>query len=195
MPIQDVLARVATTYLNGLPLRTGDLIFTVSCNREAFAGEFWLLLGRMIPSEVDHVAIYVGPGGRCVEAGALGEVISFEIGHRWDGPLMAEQRGMTDRLFGIADPLEGRGIPPQRAQEIRRQVADYCLRQLGKPFNGNFTDPHTEDAFYSSQLAYKAYLPHGIDFNLGRSIPGFDASHRIVFPQEVWDACSMRALM
>lgn len=195
MTTQEALPRIATTYLNGLPLRSGDLIFTVACDCDASTNAYWLILGRMIPGEVDHVAIYVGPGGRCVEAGARGEVISFDIGHRWNGALMAEQRGMTDRLFGIADPLEGRGIPPQREQEIRRQVADYCLRQVGKPYNIKFTDSTTEDAFYSSQLAYKAYLPHGIDFNLGRSIPGFEASDRIVFPQEVWDACPMRALM
>jgi len=29
--------------------------------------------------DVDHVVIYVGPGGRCVEAGAKGKVITFDI--------------------------------------------------------------------------------------------------------------------
>lgn len=196
MPVQESTARLSTTYLNGLPLRTGDLIFTVDGNRDSFLGEFWLIVGRMIPGVVDHVVIYLGPDGRCVEAGARGEVIAFDMaGPRWDGNAMAPQRGLIDRLYGIADPIEGRGIPPEREQEIRLQVADYCLRQVGKPYNLNFFDSDTEDAFYCSQLAYKAYLPHGIDFNTGRGIPGFEPSRSIIFPQEVWEACPMRARM
>jgi len=196
LPIQEAPARVATTYLNGLPLRTGDLIFTVDGNRDSFVGEFWLIVGRMIPGVVDHVVIYLGPGGRCIEAGARGEVIAFDlVGRRWDSNAMAAQRGLIDRLYGIADPIEGRGIAPEREQEIRLQVADYCLRQVGKPYNLNFLDSETEDAFYCSQLVYKAYLRSGIDLNQGRGIPGFEPSRSIIFPQEVWEACPMKARM
>ena len=193
---RESLARVSTTYLNGLPLRTGDLIFTVDGNRDTFLGEFWLIVGRMIPGVVDHVAIYIGPGRRCVEAGARGEVIAFDLaGHRWEASAMAAERGLIDRLYGIADPIEGRGIPPGQEQEIRLRVAEYCLAQIGKPYNLNFFDSDTEEAFYCSQLVYKAYLPHGIDFNTGRGIPGFEPSRSIVYPQEVWEACPMRARM
>ncbi|MBI4911922.1 MAG: hypothetical protein HY823_04220 [Acidobacteria bacterium] len=187
---------VHTTLLQGMPLRTGDLIFTCEGDRRSFGGEFWLMVGRMFPGEVDHLALYLGPGGRCIEAGARGAVICFDFpGGRWDGPRMASQRGFADRLFGIADPIEGRGIPPERELEVRRQVAAYCLRQLGKPYNLNFFDPETENAFYCSQLAYKAYRPWGVDLNRNGGIPGLANSRRVVLPQAVWEACPIRARM
>ena len=41
-------------------------------------GEFWRLVGRLVPGDVDHVMMYVGPGGRCIEAGSRG-VIAFDM--------------------------------------------------------------------------------------------------------------------
>ena len=60
---------------------------------------------------------------------------------------------------------------------------------MGKPYNLNFFDAETEDAFYCSQLAYKAYLRHGINFNSGTAIAGLPLSERIIYPQEVWENC------
>lgn len=61
--------------INGLKLRTGDLICTTDGGGELFVGEFWRLVGKLIPGDVDHIVIYIGPGGRCVESGATGRVI------------------------------------------------------------------------------------------------------------------------
>jgi hypothetical protein len=181
--------------INGLTLRTGDLICTQDGGDSLLAGQFWRLIGKIIPGDVDHIVIYVGPGGKCVEAGAQARVITFETGSdRWDAAQMMSQRGIEDRLYGIAYPLEGRGFDQQEENVIRESVGRYCLEQarMRKPYNLNFFNSATEKAFYCSQLAYKAYLHHGIDFNTGRGVPDIPWTDRIIFPQEVWESCAHR---
>ena len=65
--------------INGLIVQTGDLICTTDGGDVDIKGQFWRLIGKLIPGEVDHIVIFVGPGGRCVEAGARGKVITFEV--------------------------------------------------------------------------------------------------------------------
>ena len=65
--------------INGIPVKTGDLICTVDGNPSSLIGHFWWFVGKMIPGDVDHIAIYVGPRGQCVEAGAKGRVIIFDV--------------------------------------------------------------------------------------------------------------------
>ena len=48
--------------INGLALKTGDLICTVDGGGPVIPGEFWRLIGKIIPGEVDHIVIYIGPG-------------------------------------------------------------------------------------------------------------------------------------
>ncbi len=180
--------------IQGLPLQTGDVICTRNGKPDILPGEFWRLVGRLVPGEVDHVAVYLGPGGRCAEAGARG-VVAFEIvGDAWDSQRMAAQRGLLlDQLVGIAYPLEGRGLVPEEQAEIRSAVAGFCLEQVGKPYNLNFLDIDTEDAFYCSQLVYRAYLRWGVDLNTGLSIEALPGTNRIVYPQEIWNGCFHRA--
>lgn len=194
--------RVYKSEVNGLEVRTGDLICTVDGGPSLYPGQFWRFIGRLIPGDVDHIAVYVGPGGRCVEAGARGKVICFDIpGLRWDGASMFERRNMVDDLFGIACPFTGsrdaagREDGAGREDEVRLAVARYCLEQAraGKPYNLNFLDSSTEDAFYCSQLAYLAYLPYGIDFNTGLGVPDIPFTGSIIFPQEVWSSCPRKA--
>jgi hypothetical protein len=64
--------------VNGLPVQTGDIACTMNGKPNIFPGEFWRLVGRLVPGDVDHIANYIGPEGRFVEAGALG-VVTFEI--------------------------------------------------------------------------------------------------------------------
>ena len=52
-----------------------------------------------------------------------------------------------------------------------------------------FLDSITEDAFYCSQLASKAYLKEGIDLNTGKEIENFPGMESIVFPKEIWSGC------
>lgn len=181
--------------ISGLPVRTGDLLFTSNGGKTAGPGQFWWLIGLLIPGEVDHVAVYTGPGGRCVEAGALGRVVAFEAPESpWNGDAMYQARGFIDRLYGVGDPLSGRGLPPEEETRIRLAAAEFCLEQVRReaPYNLNFLDSDNPDSFYCSQLAYAAYLPHGVNLNLGRQMLGLPATRRIVFPQEVWEACAQR---
>ncbi len=186
---------VPTHTINGLPLQTGDLICTTDGDDQDITGHFWRLLGKLIPGEIDHIIVYVGPGGRCIEAGARGKVITFETsGEVWDYSTMLNQRGVRDHLIGVAYPLEGRNLPEDELARIRVDVASYCLKQAAaeKPYNMNFFDSKTEDAFYCSQLAYLAYRRNGIDLNTGIGVPDLPFSERIVFPQEIWNGCHHR---
>ncbi|MBN1888429.1 MAG: hypothetical protein JW850_10580 [Thermoflexales bacterium] len=179
---------VYTYTLDGLFLQSGDLICTNDGGRAVVAGEFWRMVGKLLPGDVDHVAVYVGPGGRCVEAGPKG-VYAYEIeGNTWDGDKMLAQRLFVDTLYGVAYPLQGRGLAEPAEPAIRADVAAYCLAQVGKSYNLNFFDSRTEQAFYCSQLAYVAYLRHGIDLNTEIGIPSLPASASIVFPQEIWNS-------
>lgn len=184
---------VHTYEINGLALRTGDIICTMNGKPDILPGEFWRLVGRLVPGDVDHVAVYVGPDGRCVESGTRG-VITFEVpGTHWDTEIMARERGLLfDTFYGIASPLDGLGLSEQEEFDMRKTVADYCLRQVGKPYNLNFLNPDTEDSFYCSQLVYKAYLLVGIDLNTGLAMEQLPGTNQIIYPQEVWEGSSHR---
>jgi hypothetical protein len=183
---------VYTYTIDGLLVRTGDVICTADGELDIMPGDFWRLLGRLLPGEVGHVAVYVGPEGRCVEAAGRG-VVTFEVeDNTWVAERMVEQRGrFIDRLYGVAYPLHGRGLSQEEEAEIRQSVANYCLAQAAanKPYNINFLNPDTEEAFYCSQLPYKAYLAHGINLNTGQGVPNLVGTSSIVFPQEIWSGC------
>ena len=76
---------------------------------------------------------------------------------------------------------------------MRSRIADYCLAQVGKPYNLNFLNVETGDAFYCSQLAYKAYQQISIDLNTGLAMEQFPGTNAIVYPQEIWNGSSHRA--
>ena len=64
--------------IDGLTVQTGDLICTVDGQGGTALGAFWRTIGKVVPGTVDHVAIYVGPRGRCVEAVPAG-VLAYEV--------------------------------------------------------------------------------------------------------------------
>jgi len=180
--------------IDGITVQTGDLICTNTTEGESIFGLlFWRLFGMLIPGEVDHIAIYVGPGGRCVEAGAKYCVTTFNIeGNTWNSSKMIEDRGpILDNLYGIAYPLADLSLSSEEEAEIRKRVAMYCIRQAkaNKLYNVVFLDSMTENAFYCSQLAYKAYLKEGIDLNTGKGVENFQGMESIIFPQEIWNSC------
>lgn len=184
---------IHTFSINGVRLATGDLICTTDGGpRPLLPGLLWRLVGLLIPGEVDHIAIYVGPGGRCVEAGGRFRIRKFSAPETWDGGRMYKERGFVDSFIGAAYPLAGRSVTKAREKEIRLSVADYCVRQAeaGKYYNFNFFDSKTEKRFYCSQLAYTSYLKNGIDLNTGRRFLGIPGTESIIFPQEIWDACA-----
>lgn len=184
---------IHTYQIEGLTLQTGDIICTMNGKPDILPGEFWRLVGKLVPGDVDHVSIYIGPDGRCVEAGARG-VITFDIPHgQWDTERMALQRGLLfDSLYGISAPLDGLDISESEEHEMRQRVASYCLAQVGKSYNLNFLNAETEESFYCSQLAYKAYQQLGIDLNTGLAMEHLPGTNAIIYPQEIWDGFSHR---
>ena len=184
---------IYTYQIEGLTMQTGDIICTMNGKPDILPGEFWRLIGRLVPGDVDHVSVYVGPNGRCVEAGARG-VITFDVPHGiWDTERMALQRGLLlDTLYGISSPLDGQQLKEEEEYEMRVRVAQYCLAQIGKPYNLNFLNAETEASFYCSQLAYKAYQQIGIDLNTGLAMEQLPGTNNIIYPQEIWDGFSHR---
>ena len=184
---------IYTYEIEGIALQTGDVICTMNGKPDILPGEFWRLVGRLVPGDVDHVALYLGPKGRCVEAGAHG-VIKFTVFDRaWNTERMARRRGhLFDTFYGIASPLAGLGLSEEEEQQMRQAVAAYCLAQVGKPYNLNFLNAETEESFYCSQLAYKAYQQVGINLNTGLAMEQLPGTNAIVYPQEIWDGCSHR---
>ncbi|MFH2104159.1 MAG: YiiX/YebB-like N1pC/P60 family cysteine hydrolase [Chloroflexota bacterium] len=181
---------VYTYEIEGLPLRTGDIICTMNGKPDILPGQFWLLVGRLVPGDVDHIGIYLGPDGRCVESGALG-VVTYEVeaGH-WNTEQMARQRGLLfDMFYGIAYPLDGMDLSEENEYHMRTAIAAYCLAQVGKPYNLNFLNPEKEESFYCSQLAYKAYQQVGINLNTGLAMEQLPGTNMIVYPQEIWGGC------
>lgn len=177
--------------INGLVLQTGDIICTTDGQEGSLKGQFWRLIGKLIPGEVDHVVIYIGPDGRCVESGEKG-VITFDLpGDRWDATAMHDQRGsLIDTLCGVAYPLEGQDRSPDQEAHVRTGVARYCMAQVGKEYNINFLDSETEEKFYCSQLLYKAYQPFNINLNTDKEVPTLLGTSSIIFPHEIWAGLS-----
>src|SRR5512138_301493 len=191
---------IHTFQVEGLTIQTGDILCTMNGKPDILPGEFWRLVGRLVPGDVDHVVMYVGPGGRCVEAGSRG-VITFDLpGPAWDTERMAPQRGhLFDTLYGVASPLDGLSLSGDEEAGMRSAVAAYALAQVGKPYNLNFLDAETERAFYCSQLAYKAYQQVGIDLNKGLYIDHFARKKDRVFSyaicgwKKIWAAAPLRS--
>ncbi|MFC1607469.1 hypothetical protein ACFL47_05815 [Candidatus Latescibacterota bacterium] len=193
----DKIDSVFSYKINNLSVKTGDLICTVDGGGPTISGHFWWAIGKLIPGIVDHIVIYTGPEGRCVEAGAKKRVITFNVPEsEWDAETMKNERGFVDRLYGVAYPLADSSKKEAEERAIRIDVANYCIKQarLQKPYNINFFKSKTEKAFYCSQLAYKAYKRHGINFNTNKGIPDIPFTDRIIYPQEVWEACTVRKL-
>jgi cell wall-associated NlpC family hydrolase len=184
---------IHTYQIEGVPVQTGDIICTMNGKPDILPGEFWRLVGRLVPGDVDHVAMYIGPNGRCVEAGARG-VIKFTVFDGiWNTEKMARRRGLLfDSFYGVVSPLDALGMTEEEEHELRKTVAAYCLAQVGKPYNLNFLNSETEDSFYCSQLAYKAYQQVGIDLNTGLAMEQLPGTNTIVYPQEIWEGFGHR---
>lgn len=186
---------IYTYEIEGIPLQTGDIICTMNGKPDILPGEFWLFVGRLVPGDVDHVAIFLGPEGRCIESGSRG-VNPFHLqGSIWDAEAMTSERGiLLDTFYGAAYPLAGLQFSDEQEMLTRMKVAEYCLAQVGKPYNINFLNAESENSFYCSQLAYKAYQQVGIDLNTGLAMEQLPGTNEIVYPQEIWDGFPHRAV-
>jgi hypothetical protein len=189
-----MLTTLHTHTLEGLPLCTGDILCTRDGRSGTLFARIWRLLGLLVPGEIDHVLMYIGPGGRCVESGARG-VITFDMpGCYWVPRRLLHRRSLLDELIGAAYPLEGRGLSAAEETDIRLGAANFCLVKAAQrtPYNINFFNPATDGAFYCSQLVYKAYLEYGIDLNINQGVPCGPLLDNLVLPQEIWNACAHR---
>ena len=180
-----------TASLCGVPLTTGDVICTTDGEEDSLLGRLWRMMGNLAPGEVDHCIMYLGPGGRCIESGPKGVIVFTMPGDVWDAAALFPERWMLDSFYGVAYPLAGRGISADDDRRVRENVARFCLEQatFSKPYNVNFFDPDTDGAYYCSQLIYRAYLAEGINLNSNQGVPAGPLA-RIVFPQELWNACA-----
>jgi uncharacterized protein YycO len=75
---------------------------------------------------------------------------------------------------------------------MRTAIASYTLAQVGKPYNLNFLNAEADNAFYCSQLAYKAYQHVGINLNTGLAMEQLPGANQIIYPQEIWDGFAHR---
>jgi len=183
---------IHNSIIKGNKVQTGDLICTTD-GGEGITGKFWFLIGKIIPGEVDHIVVYIGPGTKCIEAGPNG-VIAFDADPNWNGAEMADTRGFIDSFYGIANPASKADLDKEMEESIREKVANYCIEQanLKKPYNIFFPNSDTENSFYCSHLAYKAYLPHGIDLNTDKDVPNVPFTSSIIFPQEIWSSYGIK---
>ncbi len=179
---------------SGVPVKTGDIICTTDGVPGSLFGALWSALGYLVPGDVDHCVVYLGPQGQCVESAARGVIVYDMPGPTWNAAPLAGRRLLNDRLYGVAYPLAGRGLSSEDENSIRATVAQYCLNRARphKPYNPNFFDAQTDGAYYCSQLVYKAYLAQGIDLNTNHGVPRGPWLDPIVFPIEIWHACRER---
>ena len=62
-------------------------------------------------------------------------------------------------------------IRPKGATSLQfKSAASYAAKQVGKPYNWNFTDKNTTSKFYCSQLVWRAWMNQGINCETG-SVP------------------------
>ncbi len=186
---------VFTYLIAGLPVHTGDILCTTVGDESLLSGLVWRTFGAFVPGPIDHMALYVGPDGRCVESGPAGVVVYDASDRTWGAQRMAKERAwLTDTLYGVAYPLAGRGLAPKDEATVRSAVAAYCLAQAeaDRPYNFNFLNSRTEKSFYCTHLIYQAYLHCGIDLNSERHFLGWDGQDGLILPQEIWQACEHR---
>ena len=188
---------IHTHTFNGLTVQTGDILCTRNGTDDNWFGRIWHWIGYLVPGRIDHTILYVGPGGRCIEAGGKGVIEFVMLGPIWDAPSVADTRLLQDTLVAVAQPLQRLNLSPQEEAQIRMGVADYGLAQIGKPYNPIFLNTVTDAAFYCSQLIYLAYREFGVDLGVSPvrlvSDPAtLEEAPLLILPTMLLDNCTHR---
>lgn len=188
---------IHTHKFNGLTVQTGDILCTRNGTDDNWLGRIWHWIGYLVPGRIDHTILYVGPGGRCIEAGGKGVIEFVMLGPIWDAPSVADTRLLQDTLVAVAQPLQRLNLSPQEEAQIRMGVADYGLAQIGKPYNPIFLNTVTDAAFYCSQLIYLAYREFGVDLGVSPvrlvSDPAtLEEAPLLILPTMLLDNCTHR---
>jgi len=174
--------------INGVPVRTGDLVCTRDGDGHGLLGALWRAIGALVPGEIDHCALYIGPGIRFIEADARGVRLLSMPGDCWNAESLLHHRLFVDTFAGVAYPLGGRRIPHREQDRIRLSVARYCLAQVaaGKPFNFNLLDATNPRRTYCSQLIVEAYRAQGIHLGGKRATRPQGILRCAVLPDALW---------
>jgi hypothetical protein len=67
--------------INGMRVKTGDILSTSDGTNSLYSIGY-IVLGKLIPGDVDHSILYLGPEGLCVEAGIYGVILFRRGGKR-----------------------------------------------------------------------------------------------------------------
>ncbi len=183
--------------IDGLPMRTGDVLCMRDGTQRGFFGRLWTAIGALVPGEIDHCALYIGPDGRFVEAAARGVSVLTMPGDHWDAQLLAGKRLFVDTLVGVVYPLAGRELAQTEENRIRESVAAICLDQAAadKPFNFNLFDATNPERTYCSQLIAEAYRREGIELDGKQGVPRSRIFRRAVFPEALWNSSPRRRVV
>jgi hypothetical protein len=174
--------------IDGLEIRTGDILCMRDGGRHGVFERLCMAFGALIPGEIDHCVLYVGPKGQFVEADIHGVTVLTMPGNHWDAKALERKRLFVDSLVGVAYPLQDRGLTPQRETRIRKSVAEYCLAQAAahKPFNFNFFNAANPNRAYCSQLIADAYRGQGIELDSKLAVPRLRIFRRAILPEALW---------
>jgi len=174
--------------IQGVPVLTGDILCTRDGDSKGLIGAFWKALGSVVPGEIDHCALYLGPGTRFIEADARGVSVLSMPGQRWDAEALFHRRLFVDTFVGVAYPLHGLRIPQRQQGRVRLSIANYCLAQhaAGKAFNFNLLDATNPRRTYCSQLIIEAYRSQGIHLDGRRETRRTSILRHAVLPDALW---------
>jgi len=174
--------------IDGVPVCTGDILCTRDGDATGLVGVLWRGIGALVPGEIDHCALYIGPGSRFVEADARGVSVLSMPGDSWNSGVLLRKRLFVDTFVGVAYPLEGRRLPRRQQDRLRMSVAAYCLSQAasGKRFNFNLLDATNPRRTYCSQLIAEAYRSEGINLDGKRGTTMARVPRHAILPESLW---------
>jgi hypothetical protein len=116
------------------------------------------------------VCTKAGPPQEFIEAVGMTGDINDPRGNKVLKSMMSTI-GYGDQTYRVLRPTEK--LAPHEADKAIQRAIAYCESQLGKPYDFAFTDTNGKgmnDAYYCSELAYKAYAdPKGADLPIAIS--------------------------
>lgn len=140
-------------------VKPGDLIATTWRNPDD-------LIQNATKGPFHHILICVkaGPPAEFVEA--LGDLTDVkDVGNNKVLRSQMASQGYNGQTFRLLRPTEG--LAPHEADKAIARAIAFAENQLGKPYDYTFTNTNgrgVNDAFYCSELGYKAYAdPAGAD--------------------------------
>ena len=170
---KETILTVYVTIIKDVKVTTGDLLFT----SDAKLFGYTLDKGQFI-GPTNHVIMYLGPDYKFIEAGPAGVQIFNGLSLGWYN-FQSYRYGLSDKFWAVSKI--------KLTDSARKVVAQYCINQIGKPYNVNFLNSQTKKAFYCSQLIYWAYRKAGIDL-LPRGESLLYDKTKLIVPFELWKA-------